>query len=439
MARWTQTARLSNPASTIQPGDVKLTILVDGKEVSGREIRLEYQLKDGKQVEPTFQVSMTNNSQRTLYCGLLDLTQRFRVYAGLLKAGCVKLEPGETAWGNLGKPIPATVPDEIWEQGVIEYKDMLKLIVCTEEFDARLLEQPALDMPRPSRGRHPRHRPQRHAQPPDAEGPDARPGRRASRRPSTTGRRRRSRSRRSGRWRRRPSPPPARPATLAGGVKLEGHPALKAKARLATAPLSTRDLGNVTLPRLLYDDPSVSQPLTFTASRGNDPGLSVLELTDVNDPSVVTPEAPLRVTVPLALQANEHVLPVAFDGEFFLPLGRVESRSADATVIALDRLPPPLADAGRWAGRSRSSSRRSSARWSGSSSRTRSSAPPTCRPTGPSRPSATPPRSATAWPRPSASCCSSTASSATPRAWSRASSSPSSPTPGRSPACTTWC
>ncbi len=79
-------------------------------------------------------------------------------------------------------------------------------------------------------------------------------------------------------------------AALAGGVKLEGHPALKAKARLSTAPLSTRDLGNVTLPRLLYDDPSVCQPLTFTASRGSDPGLSVLELTDVNDPSLVTPE-----------------------------------------------------------------------------------------------------------------------------------------------------
>ena len=63
MARWTQTARLSNPASSIQPGDVKLTVLVEGKEVSGREIRLEYQFKNGKQVEPTFQVSMTNNSR----------------------------------------------------------------------------------------------------------------------------------------------------------------------------------------------------------------------------------------------------------------------------------------------------------------------------------------------------------------------------------------
>ena len=64
IARWTQTARLSNPASTIRPGDVKLTILVDGKEVSGSEVRLEYQIKDGKAAPPTFQVSMTNNSQR---------------------------------------------------------------------------------------------------------------------------------------------------------------------------------------------------------------------------------------------------------------------------------------------------------------------------------------------------------------------------------------
>src|SRR5262249_25285812 len=133
IARWTQTARLSNPASTIQPGDVKLTILVDGKEVSGREVRLEYQIKDGMETPPMFRVSMTNNSQRTLFCGLLDLTQRFRVDAGLLKAGCVKIEPGATAWGNLGNPITATVPDELWKQGVIEYKDLLKLIVCTEE------------------------------------------------------------------------------------------------------------------------------------------------------------------------------------------------------------------------------------------------------------------------------------------------------------------
>ncbi len=343
IARWTQTAQLNNPASTIQPDDVKLTILVDGKEVSGREVRLEYQIQGGKQVRPTFQVSMTNNSQRTLFCGLLDLTQRYQVDAGLIKAGCVKLEPGETAWGYLGNPIPASIPDEVWKQGVIEYKDLLKLIVCTEEFDARLLEQPALDLPRTARATRGIGRNgslSRLMQQVQTRGfgdvdADSIDDWRATEVSFTTVR-----------------PLPTTPlaakgqaaVTLGSGVKLEGHPSLKAKARLASAPLSTRDIGYITLPRLLYDDPSVCQPLTFTASRGSDPGLSVLELTDVNDPALVTPDAPLRMTVPLALQTNEHVVPVAFDGEFFLPLGRVVSRSADETVIALDRLPPPLAD-----------------------------------------------------------------------------------------------
>jgi pimeloyl-ACP methyl ester carboxylesterase len=343
IARWTQTAQLTNPASSIQPDDVKLTILVDGKDVSGREVRLEYQPQGGKQVPPTFQVSMTNNSHRTLFCGLLDLTQRYQVDAGLIDAGCVKLNPGETAWGYRGKPIPARIPDEFWELGVIEYKDLLKLIICTEEFDARLLEQPALDLPRPTR-----------------------PTRSFGRNGSLNRLMQQIQTRGFGEvdadstddWltaevsfttiRRLPTTPLAaqgQPAAkLYGGVKLDGHPRLEARARLASASLSTRDIGNVTLPRLLYEDPSVCQPLTFTTSRGSDPGLSVLELTDVNDPALVTPDAPLRMTIPLVLQANQHVLPVAYDGEFFLPLGRVESRSANETVICLDRLPPPLAD-----------------------------------------------------------------------------------------------
>ena len=345
MARWTQTARLSNPASSILPGDVKLTVLVDGKEVSGREIRLEYQFKNGKQVEPTFQVSMTNNSQRTLYCGLLDLTQRFRVYAGLLKAGCVKLEPGETAWGNLGQPDPGERTRRDLEAG----RDRVQGLAQADRLHRGVRRSAAGTT-------HPRY----------AENQERGRTRSIARDGSLNRLMQKVQTRELGDsepesiddWQAtevsfttvRPLATTSVPtagqaaAALAGGVKLEGHPALQAKARLSTAPLSTRDIGNITLPRLLYDDPSVCQPLTFTASRGSDPGLSVLELTDVNDPALVTPDAPLRMTVPLALQTNEHVVPVAYDGEFFLPLGRVESRSADETVIALDRLPPPLAD-----------------------------------------------------------------------------------------------
>ena len=78
MGRWIQTARLTNPSSSIQPGDVKLTILVDGREVSGHEVRLEYQLQGDRQVRPSCKVTLTNYSQRALFCGLLDLTDAIR-------------------------------------------------------------------------------------------------------------------------------------------------------------------------------------------------------------------------------------------------------------------------------------------------------------------------------------------------------------------------
>ncbi len=342
IARWTQTSRLRNPTSTIRPDEVKLAILVNGKDVSAAEIRLEYQIKDGREVAPTFRVGMTNTGQRTLFCGLLDLTQRFRVSAGLLKAGCVALGPGQTAWGNLGEPITATVPDDVWARGIIEYRDLLKLIVCTQEFDARLLEQPTLDMPvrraatRSLTRNGSLNRLMRKVQTRELDGdsePSAIDDWQTSEVAFTTVRPLATTT----------LPGPGDEAKLAAGVTLDGHPALRAEARLTTTPLSTRDIQRA-LPSLLSDDPNISQPWTFSASRGLDPGLSVLELTGVNDPSVVTPDAPLRVNVPLALRKNEHVIPVAFDGEFFLPLGRVSDRSANSSVVEIDRLPPPVSD-----------------------------------------------------------------------------------------------
>ena len=101
MARWTQTSRLRNPASSIRPGDVKLAVLVDGKDISNREIRLEYCLKDGKQVEPSFLVSMTNTSERTLFCGLLDLTQRLQ---GLRRSSQCRVHQAGAGGDSLGQP-----------------------------------------------------------------------------------------------------------------------------------------------------------------------------------------------------------------------------------------------------------------------------------------------------------------------------------------------
>ena len=342
IARWSQTAQLQNLASTIKPTDVTIGLLVDDKPVENQDVRLEYQLKGNEWVPPTFKLTLANNSTRRLYCGLLDLTELFKVDAGLMEEGCIALNPGETKWILGGTELAAQVPDEFRAQGRPEFKDVLKLIVSTEEFDARLLEQDALDLPAKAAGT-----------------------RGISRNSTLTRLMRQVQTRDVGRirpatiddWQAtqltfttvRPLETTSlaaagKSATLADGVQIEGHPKFRASARLTTVALSTRDLGGISLPRILRDDPAVTRPLPLLTSRGTDPGVSVLELTDLLQPESVTPASPLRVTVPVPLAVNENVLPVAFDGEFFLPLGRVVKRSADSTEIALDRLPPPLAD-----------------------------------------------------------------------------------------------
>jgi pimeloyl-ACP methyl ester carboxylesterase len=122
---------------------------------------------------------------------------------------------------------------------------------------------------------------------------------------------------------------------------------LQANVRLTSAAQMGRDLGSLIEPALLRDNPDVVQPLEFTTSRGSNPGLSGLELYNVADHTVITPEHPLVIRVPapetreVNAVAEEHVLPIGYDGEFFLPLGRAIKREG-AIEIALERLPAPL-------------------------------------------------------------------------------------------------
>ncbi len=300
--RWTQTARLSNPASSIQPGDVEMAFLVNSKAVPA-PILLDYQSIEGRQIAPTFQICLTNKSRVTLYCAILELTPRFEINAGWFQGGCTKIEPGSTVWAHGGDLLKATVPDDLWQQGVIEYEYLLKLIVCTREFDARRLELPPLDLPRQSRGpaRDPGlsgrlNQGQRNPQTGDVAGVQT--GTiddwRTSEVAFTT-------------IRRQPAfavPGVGSSIELIRGVTLQGHPGLTARVRLSTEPLALRELAGVRLPRLLTEDPSVCVPLILASPPGNFPGLSVLEFVGVNDPSVVTQEQPLRLTVPWALRGE---------------------------------------------------------------------------------------------------------------------------------------
>jgi pimeloyl-ACP methyl ester carboxylesterase len=353
IARWTNTLELESPATTrIKPDDLKMEIVLNGHEASSLDgdnseimtcgLRLEYEYNDGEWSPPTFYVRLTNNSKKTLYCNVLDLTESFAVSVAFFQdRTSVRLQPGETIEGDY---IDSVVPDELWEQGITERKDRLKLIVSTTEFDASLLEQDALDLPRFTQS-------ERSVLPDELQQQgtlnsllsrvQSREMRASSRgntddwmtkivtietvRPQAAGIIQQHESTR----------------LLGGVVEVQPHPSLQAKVSLTTEPQASRDLGNLILPPILRQEPHITQAFQFTTSRGSDPGLSAVELFDVEDYTVVTPETPLRLLVDTTLEENEYLLPLGYDGEFFLPLGRGIKKENGKTQIKLERLPKP--------------------------------------------------------------------------------------------------
>ncbi|NES05216.1 MAG: caspase [Okeania sp. SIO2F4] len=350
MARWTNIATLSSPAnSQISSNAVRMEIFQNGQEIKSPEIRLEYQQEQGKWKEPTFQVKLTNTSNDPLYCTVLDLTDRYAVKTGLFQpTSGIWLQPGESAWAVQGGTLYAQVPKELWQQGITEVKDIYKLIVSTAEFDANLLAQDNLDAPRTraigglaGKRKSTFNRLMNKVQtrdfataPEDEEFFDDWV---TSQVLVTTVRPQHN------------TPVPQRGETVAlgAGVTLQSHSNLQAKARLTTITQSTRNLANHVLPPILRTEDKNLQPFQFTSTRGTDPGLSALELSEVQNRSVVTPETPLKLMVEQSLGKEEQLLPLAYDGEFFLPLGYANTKADNTTEIVLERLPEPVSDGKR--------------------------------------------------------------------------------------------
>ncbi|MGG6297056.1 caspase family protein [Leptolyngbya sp. AN02str] len=344
LARWTTTLELqSSPTSRIASNAVQMEIVQPNQTHSGDNIRLTYT----NQTPPKFQLKLKNTSDQRLYCTVLDLTERFAIHADLFKAGGQWLAPGEEAYALSGKPIDASVPDELWEQGITEFKDVLKLIVSTSEFDARLLEQDKLTLyqgePRSPEPRTTRSSPKgmlnrlmQRVQTRDlgasAEN-EVTDDWITSQMVITTVRPRHAIALSA-----------ATPkAQLIPGVTIESPADFQAQARLTTIPQSTRDLGNHILPLLLRDR---TQSFQFTASRATDPGLSALELSHVNNRETITPQNPLKVIADRTLEQGTYILPVAYDGEFYLPLGRGIAQG-DQTEITIEHLPEPIQEGNR--------------------------------------------------------------------------------------------
>ncbi|MBW4597311.1 MAG: caspase family protein [Brasilonema angustatum HA4187-MV1] len=348
IARWTTITQLSNTAATqIKAGDVKMELIFRSQESSqSKQMRLQYKYNDGEWQAPEFKLKLTNNSQNPLYFALVNLSDNFAISAPFFEAGSLRLKPGEEAWALDGQELILEVPDELWQQGITEYKDIIKLIVSNEEFDARLLTQEKLDAPRPPVSR-------------DIDSSNQSSLDRLMNRTQNRDIKAKSAAVKFDDWyaeeitittvRPLDSTPVSQEQEqqLDAGIKLQPHKSLVANARLTTTPQVSRDLGNKIVPPILRENSEVNQPFLFTNSRGTDPGLSVLELTDVEDHKVVTPDEPLKLLVDIPLADNEYLLPIGYDGEFYLPLGRATTTQDGKTEISLEQLPAPVSQGER--------------------------------------------------------------------------------------------
>ena len=146
VARWISIVKLAGSiTSQIRPDAVRLQIYQDNQEIEAAQILLKYQWQVDRWQAPAFQIKIINTSAQPLYCTVLDLTELYAVRVNLFEAGGTWLQPGEEAWALGGRLLYAQLPQKLWNQGIMEYRDILKLIVSTAEFDARSLAQENLD------------------------------------------------------------------------------------------------------------------------------------------------------------------------------------------------------------------------------------------------------------------------------------------------------
>ncbi|KYC42289.1 hypothetical protein WA1_20145 [Scytonema hofmannii PCC 7110] len=151
IARWNNILTLESPATSfIKPDLVEMSIqILFGQDVSASfdgdlEKRVQYTYEDGEWKPPVIQVKLTNNSSRTLYCNVLELSESYGIYLPFFEERSSISIP---AYASLEGENEFFIPDDFLKRGITEYKEIFKLIVSTAEFDAGLLEQDGLNPP----------------------------------------------------------------------------------------------------------------------------------------------------------------------------------------------------------------------------------------------------------------------------------------------------
>ncbi len=353
IARWKNILELKTPpTSQIKAADVEMEVIITSgnnqysSKTETSAMRGEYTWDETDLEPPTVNVKVSNKSDKEIYFQVIGLDGDYSIQLPdffdeiksiLLPSGKVKE----------GEEIEITIPKKYLDNGINEYDSILKLIVSTREFDANLLTQPGLDNP-PSTNRS-RDLPGTLNQ--------------LMSQVYTRAYGRRVKDKKIDNWMTQEvkvtlvKPPggveikQSESTDLLPGVELQSHPSLKGKFSINPLPPSSRHINSDLVPPIFVQEQTVvqrdgkklSEPYNFNMTRSGGVNMSVIEIVEVQNHESVTPENPIKLLVGKPLAPDENILPVANDGEFFLPLGKAKTIN-DKTEITLERLPEPTVD-----------------------------------------------------------------------------------------------
>ncbi len=345
IAQWLHFRDLENSVSAIDPSEFEVTVLADQvgeRELGGPSLRLTATRTDKGLVAPKFRVRFRNRGQRDLHFGMLALDELYACDPGLVKGGVLKLRPGDAAgWALDGRALKAQIPGPLRREGRTESQDILKVIVSTAPFDISPAALSALGAPMR------RAAPQSIAN--TLERLLARGCRRTISAASDDDEIRDFQTTTLFVTTVEPAAGvkvnAATTAEVGAGVAIGAHPTLRSRARLTTLSETRGDVGAAILPPL-FRTPDSGETIVFSAGRGSSAPLSVLELSEVVDPTVVTPDQPLEVTLPSVAADGDIVLAVSYDGEDYLILGSGGARRGK-TMVTISRLPYPMKNRSR--------------------------------------------------------------------------------------------
>jgi hypothetical protein len=370
LARWQQKLGLSNPASKFKGDEVEIVITYPpAKDVPNDEAKYvdqdvalaySYDKASGQWQKPMFnlELRLKNGYAGDLYCALLYFDgstgqiSNVLVGNGLINRKQSVLSVTYTTDGEESRNLPVYLPDELYERGVSQIQDQIKLIVCKQAFDATPLTQSGLildDGHKNFRQISLNNTLQRMIDHSDTRAFGAPPTEKNQEEvPDWTAK---TVNLRVVRPQETKAVIDSTPQTLIADndVRIEGHPEFRGAVRLvASHDAASKDLPDVQIPDLN----SPGNTFVFNDGFNADLGLDALEIRigsdafrDIEDDiSAVTPENPLRLSTRQLLGKDEQIIPYAYDQEnnLFLPLGyakTVKIGDDERTYIHIEALP----------------------------------------------------------------------------------------------------